>query len=170
MNYSLTTTQSTAFTMTHAYYLAVKVTTDLKRMQRFYDKPTDVSIEDYEKEIMQLINSGFLKKIFYGFQRDGQWIEPTLIYTAEQLNNSVNDDPGKIKPGKNIRGAFFHSFLEYSNDWYGLSDCEKAEFEKKLPFKRTNGNIPEINGYLERDLSYSSGGKSLSRSSVRSYE
>ena len=42
---------STTFTVTHAKELAVKVATDLKRMQRFYNEPSDNLIADYELEI-----------------------------------------------------------------------------------------------------------------------
>ena len=39
MSFSITYTDSLAFTRSHAKPMAAKVATDLKRMQRFYDQP-----------------------------------------------------------------------------------------------------------------------------------
>ena len=39
MSTSFTITETTTFTLTHAKYMAAKVATDLKRMQRFYGAP-----------------------------------------------------------------------------------------------------------------------------------
>lgn len=170
MNSSYTTTESATFTITHANYIAAKVATDLKRMQRFYEQPVDSAIADFEAEIAILLKHGYLKKISYGFQKNGNWIEPTLIYTANELNAATDDDPGKIKPAKDISGANFYSLLEYSVSWhYSLSGEEKEIFKRGLPIQRGSGLALGINGYLDDDRTYSSGGKALSRSSVRSY-
>ena len=169
MSYSYTATETATFTLTHAKYLAAKVATDLKRMQRFYGSPSDTNIDNYENEITHILKHGFLKKVSYGYRKNGNWIEPTLIYSATELNTADNDDPGKIRPGKDISGATFYSFLEYSSKWRDLPDEEKEAFESTLPFLRVAADTPGINGYLESDKTYSSGGRALSRSSVRSY-
>ncbi len=169
MSYSYTATETKTFTITHAKHIAAKVATDLKRMQRFYGKPYDGSINNFESEVVELLKHGYLKKVFYGFQKNKKWIEPTLIYEASELNIAANDDPGKVRPGKDITGASFCSYLEYSNAWYLLSDEEKESFKHDLPIQRTTGSVPSISGYLDNDRTYSSGGRSLSRSSVRSY-
>ena len=41
MSYSFAIIQSATFTVTHARHMAAKVATDLKRMQRLYDVPSD---------------------------------------------------------------------------------------------------------------------------------
>ena len=42
----------------------------------------------------------------FGFKRDGQWIEPTLRYTAQEFAaGGVDDDPGKVRPGASVVGA-----------------------------------------------------------------
>jgi Bacterial HORMA domain family 1 len=169
MSYSYTQTETKAFTITHANYLASKMATDLKRIQRFYSSPSDFMIESFENEIAQYLKNGYLKKVTYGFEKDGNWIEPTLIYTASDIETDTNDDPGKVKPGKDVSGASFYSFLEYSDEWYALPQSEKEKFNEGLPIKRTTASSPGISGYLEDDRMYSSGGKALSRSSVRSY-
>lgn len=169
MSYSYSSTESTSFTVTHAKHIASKVAADLKRMQRFYGMPSDIRINDFESEIIEYLKHGYLEKVSYGFQKDGEWIEPTLIYTAKELSYSANDDPGKIRPGRDISDAHFGSFLEYSLSWYALSDQDKTKFKGNLSIQRSTGTTPTISGYLEDDRTYSSGGKSLSRSSVRSY-
>ncbi len=169
MSYSFTTTETRTFTITHANYLASKVATDLKRMQRFYGRPSDRMIEKYEKEIALYLKHGYLEKVSYGFKKDGNWIEPTLIYRASDIEYSANDDPGKVRPGCDISGASFYSFLEPSSKWCELTGSEKKQFENSLPLNRGTANTPGINGYLEHDRTYSAGGRALSRSSVRSY-
>ena len=171
MSYSSTqmVTKTSTFTSTHASYIAAKVATDLKRMQRFYGEPSDKSIDNYEAEVILLLKHGYLKKVSYGFLRNGSWTEPTLIYTSNELTGAANDDPGKIRPGQDIANAVFYSFLEYSDAWFRLSDKERELFEKNLPIQRGTGNTPGINGYLDNDRTYSSGGRALSRSSVRSF-
>lgn len=168
MSSSYTTTETV--TITYAKHLAAKVATDLKRMQRFYGKPSDSKISKYEEEVVLLIKYGYLNKVTYGFKKEGKWIEPTLIYTSSDLQNiNVDDDPGKVRPGKNIVGASFSSYLTYTSKWDKLSVQEKSDFKNKLPFKRVNAEEPSVNGYLESDRTYSSGSHSLSRYSVRSY-
>ncbi|GGA40792.1 hypothetical protein [Dyella nitratireducens] len=172
MTSSYTLTETAAFTITHARQIASKIATDLKRMQRFYGYPSDEHIQAYEEEATLLIKNGYLKKVSYGFQRDREWIEPSLHYTANDLASllTTNDDPGGIRPNADISGATFRSFLEHSRSWLDLSPSERAAFDISLPFNRTDGPQPTINGYLDPDRTYSAGGKSLSRSSVRSFE
>jgi len=170
MSYSYTASESVTFTITHAKHIAAKVATDLKRMQRFYGKPSDTDIENYETEVIQLLKYGYLGTVTYGFKKGDSWIEPTLIYTASDLDGAANDDPGRVRPGKDISGAYFYSYLTYSSTWNNLTAEERSIFEKEeLPFQRGGADEPSINGYLDNDRTYSSGGKALSRATVRSY-
>lgn len=168
MSSSFTITESSSFTVTHAKHIAAKVATDLKRIQRFYGSPSDLNIDRFEREVVELLKRGFLSKVTYGFQDNGNWVEPTLVYTASDMALSNNDDPGRVRPGRDVSGLTFYSFLEYSPAWFQLSEAEQSEFKRGLPFNRTSGSSPGISGYLENDLGYTSGGKSLSRASVRS--
>jgi hypothetical protein len=171
MSYSYTNSETTTFTATHAKHIAVKVATDLKRMQRFYGVPSDNNIASYEAEVIELLKGNYLGSISYGFQRDGKWIEPTLRYTARDFFGAtvIDDDPGRIRPGADVSSASFYSYLTYSTAWFNLSDGEKESFKKRLPFQRSNANEPGINGYLSHDRTYSSGGRLLDRATVRSY-
>ena len=169
MTYSYT--ETAAFTVTHARHLAAKIATDLKRMQRLYDEPDDEDIEEYQAEAIEFVRAGYLESVAYGFKRDGRWIEPTLIYTIRELlgASADDDDPGRVRPGADVAGGYFHSFLQLNQAWWNLPLEERARFEENLPFKRTPGTEPGVNGCLVRDRTYSSGGRALERSSVRGF-
>lgn len=171
MSSSFTFTETSSFTVTHAKYMASKVATDLKRMQRLYGKPSDAEIAQYEAELTVLLRDSLIKSVWYGFKRNGQWIEPALRYTARDLHSASNDDdPGRVRPGMNVDGATFYSFLSYSDGWTQLTDAGREEIRKKLPFQRGSASEPTVSGYLSQDLTYSAGGKSLARDSVRSLQ
>lgn len=171
MSYSFTNSETQTFTLTHAKHLASKVAADLKRIQRLYGFPSDSTITSYEDELIEFLQKGYLLEVTYGFQKDDKWIEPTLRYTARDLSGMMagDDDPGKIKPNANISGADFTSYLIKNSTYHNLSLAEQESFQNSLPFKRTGAPAPSIHGYLSSDKIYSSGGKSLDRSSVKSY-
>lgn len=171
MSSSYSLTEVLTFTTTNARHMASKVSADLKRMQRFYGSPNDNKIAEFESELTAFIKAGYLGTVTYGFKRDGKWIEPTVKYEAHDLYGSSgsDDDPGKVRPGLDISGASFSSYLTYSSSWNQLTYDEQLEFERDLPFKRQGAPEPQINGTISRDLTYSSGGRALNRSSVRSY-
>ena len=171
MSYSFTLTETTTFTRTHARHIAAKVATDLKRMQRLYGAPSGRRIADFETEVAELLKEGYLGTVTYGFRLGGNWVEPTLRYTARDLAGASanDDDPGRIRPSANIDGAYFHSYLTYSSAWYYLNESERQAIENRLPFQRTGAAEPGINGYSTQERTYSAGGRVLDRGSVRSF-
>jgi hypothetical protein len=171
MSYSYTRSESTTFTITHARYIGAKVTTDLKRLQRFYDEPSDIKIVDFETEIIELLKGGYLETVTYGFRRDGQLIEPTLRYTAYELAgmSANDDDPGRIRPGADVSGASFYSYLTYTPDWHRLSSANQNKVKLGIPFERGSAPEPILSGYYTQDLTYSSGGRALNRQILRSF-
>lgn len=171
MTYSRTVSQTRTFNITHARHLATKLATDLKRLQRFYGKPSDGEIDSYETEAIILLRSGFLGMVKYGFQRDGNWIQPTLRYTAQDLAGGAAADqhPGRVIPRADVVGASFGSYLTYSEAWRQASLAEREAVERQLPFRRVPGVEPGLNGHFVADLCYSSGGVALKRSSLRSW-
>ena len=171
MSTSYSYTESATFTVTHARHMAAKVATDLKRMQRFYGNPSDVKIAEFETEVTEMLKAGYLETVAYGFKRDGNWIEPTLRYTARDLAGAAanDDDPGRVRPGANITGASFYSYMTYTSAWFQLTEAERAGFEGRLPFSRGGAPEPGISGYLATDRTYSSGGRALDRATVRSF-
>jgi hypothetical protein len=171
MSSSYTFSESQSFTVTHARHMAAKVATDLKRMQRFYGSPSDGWIANYEAEIIEFLKEGYLGTVSYGYWRNNNWVEPALRYTARDLAGDAanDDDPGRVRPGVDTAGATFYSYLTYSAKWYGLSEAEKEAFQRRLPFMRGGAPEPGVDGYLVDDLTYSSGGRALSRASVRGH-
>lgn len=168
-SFSVSATQT--FTITHARHLASKVATDLKRMQRFYGSPSDTMIAQFESELIEYLKAGYLDKVSFGFMRNGSWIEPTLQYTAKDIAGmqGTDDDPGRVKPGADVSGASFYSYLEQNSSYSILTATAKEAFKETLPFSRTEAATPGISGYLTNDKSYSSGGKTLDRSYVKNY-
>lgn len=171
MSYSSTITETTTFTVTHARHMAAKVAADLKRMQRFYGEPSDSEIESYEAEVVELLKAGYLGTVTFGFRRGSDFIEPALRYTARDLAGAAanDDDPGRVRPGADVSGARFYNYLTYSSAWNGLGSDEREAFKRRMPFYRTNASEPGVSGYFEQDRTYSAGGRSLDRASVRSY-
>ena len=169
MTYSHSDSHTMTFTSTDAVYIATKVATDLKRMQRFYGEPSNEWIQNFEIEVIGLLMGGYMGTMTYGFWRNGYWIEPTLFYTARDLSGvtASDDDPGRIKPGASIDGASFYSYLTYSTAWYQLLPARREEFAKQLPFQRSDGPKPGVDGYLSKDLTYSAGDRALDRASLR---
>jgi hypothetical protein len=171
VSYSFSYTESSTFTVTHARHMAAKIATDLKRMQRLYGSPSDTDITNYEAETIALLKAGYLGTVTYGYKKDGKWIEPTLRYTARDLAGAAanDDDPGRIRPGANIDGAAFYSYLTYSGAWNQLTQADRNSFKATLPFSRDGAAEPGIAGYLSHDRTYCSGGRALDRTCVRSY-
>lgn len=172
MSYSHTLSESRSFTITHARQLASKVAADLMRMHRLYNEPSLERVSQFEEELVAFLHNGYLDTVTYGFKRDGEWIEPSIRYVASEITTQgLDDDPGRVKPNQNISGANFYSYLTYSSAWDKLSSAEKIKFESSLPLKRTGAPEPSVanGGYFQSDKTYSAGGVSLGRSSIRSY-
>lgn len=169
MTASYTVTATTTFTRTHARHIAAKVATDLKRMQRFYGEPSDDWIAKYQRELIELMLARCLDTVTYGFRLHGAWIEPTLQYRSRDLlgDDGTDNDPGRIRPGADVSGASFYSYLSYSSVWGRLPPREKEALETRLPFPRSGAPEPPIRGYVYSDRTYSAGGRSLERAIVR---
>jgi hypothetical protein len=168
MSTSYTFSNTQTFTVTHAKQLASKVATDLKRLNRFYNEPSDDRIADFEQELIEFLKDGYLEEVYYGFKRNGKWIPPTLHYTARDiiLYHGQDDDPGKIRPNENISGASFYSFMIYNTKYSELTSQEQDDFKKRLPFNRTTADKPDHEGYFSNDLMYYAGGRSLNRKTL----
>lgn len=166
---SYTSTSTNSFTVTHARYIASKVATDLKRFQRFYGSPSDDLINRYEGELTGLLKHDAVENVVYGFQRNSLWTPASVRYRAIPGGSLItDDDPGKIRPGIDIAGAHFTSFLSYSKAWWDLPLLERESIRDGLPIKRSTGSSPNLEaGAWSDDLNYLAGGRGLGRSSVR---
>ena len=168
---SFTVTTSVSFTVTHARYIASKVATDLKRLQGLYvaADPTDSEIDKYEEELTYLLKHDAVASIVYGYKRNGSWTAACVRYTvAADGSITTDDDPGKIRPGHDIAGAAFTSFLCYSASWWQRSEAERDRIKQGSPLARTNQSTPGLErGYWSDDRSYSAAGRGVSRSTVK---
>ena len=161
------TTRSETFTVTHAWHIAVKVGTDLKRMQRFYGAPGDPEIADYEKEFVALLKGNYLDKIEYGFRVPGGEWRVAVRYEARYGGVIIADnDPGRIRMGVDVAGCDFHSFLFTNLLWSSLTAQQRDRLyaEAEVGFRRTEGTEPD--GRWTVDKVYSAGGRGVQRSSV----
>jgi hypothetical protein len=168
MSSSYTDTTVDTFTILHARYLASKVATDLQKFHRFYNgEPTLEWIDKYEKELAVLLKYKAVSSVVYGFKRNGKWTEASVQYTVLSDGTlSANDDPGKIRPGLDVAGATFTSFLHWKTAH--LSASEKEALDKEVPFQRGTAEVPPLEaGYWANDLSYSAGGRGLGRATVK---
>ena len=170
MTYTTLLTESRTFTVTHAEHIAAKVATDLLRLQRFYGRPADTVINDFEKELVQLLKHGYLDTIIYGFEKADSWVVALRYHTTIGSDLVGDDDPGQIRPGQDINGAIFSSFLKYNNVWGTLSHGEREAFKRKHPIQRISASEPGIrDGFWETDRTYSAGGRAVRRSTLRRY-
>jgi hypothetical protein len=169
MSATYTKSITETFTLLHARIVASKVATDLQRFQRFYGTPTAQEISDYELEITQLLKHDVVSEVVYGFKRNDKWTEAAVRYKALPGGTiATDDDPGKIRPGLDIAGAVFTSFLTYNNNWSAKSQTERQAIEAELPFQRSTGSTPSLEiGYWYDDRNYVAGGRGVARSTVR---
>jgi Bacterial HORMA domain family 1 len=166
----MTTTYTTSetFTRSNARYVASKVAADLRLLQRFYGRPTDIEIDAYTGELVELLLGGYVERVTYGFKRNGAWVV-ALRYEARLDGTLVADDrAGKVIPGINIKGANFYSYLVHSSTWALLDAAERARIEARLPVQRAGADEPSSsNGSWVQDRSYSAGGSGVRRGSFR---
>ena len=132
MSSSFSYTDTVTFTLTHAIHIAAKVAADLKRLQRLYGAPSDVDIANYETEIVALLKAGYLGAVTYGYRRNGNWVEPTLRYTARDLAGAAanDDDPGRVRPGADVTGASFYSLNVISRSMRGMRAAAQCDGER----------------------------------------
>jgi hypothetical protein len=167
---SYTYNSTETFTIAHAKHIAAKMATDLLRFTRFYRNPSLDAINKYEIELVALLKAGYLDKVTYGFKRDGKWVEALRYHALPDGTLVADDDPGKIRPGTDVPGESFSSYLTKNSRWDGLSPAEKEAFEASLPFKRVNAAEPPVhNGYWSHDRNYSAGGRGIGRSIIIRY-
>lgn len=162
-----TTTQSETFTVTDAQHIAAKVATDLKRMQRFYEKPSDGEIDDYEKEAIALLRGDYLDTVTYGFHRDGNWIV-ALRYAARHGVLIVDDPPGRVPMRGHVLDCVFNSVLQGNKKWHSLTENEKTRIYREagvVSLRRVPGN--DYNGEWHTDRTYSAGGRGVVRCVLR---
>ncbi len=169
MSTSYSYSETETFSTSHARHIGAKVSADLLRFQNFYRDPSNKTIDAYEAELVALIKEDYLAHVTYGFQRHEQWVIAVRYVSAGGVL-VPDQDPGSIKPGVDVTGADFTSFLVHNGRWHSLTATQQQAFKAGLPFTRGYGAEPGIeNGYWAEDRSYSAGGRGISRSQVKRY-
>lgn len=161
MTFSYTT--SATFTRTDAVYLGSKVAADLRQMQRFYGYPPDDHIDAYIEELVILVVNRCLKLVEYGFKRGDQWAGIASRYVVGSAAGGVDERSGRIPAGGDIRGAAWHSYLEYNDRWWQLTAEGRNRITASLPITRTPGEEPRVSEAWVLDRGYARNGVSLQR-------
>lgn len=86
-----------------------------------------------------------------------------LKYDALSGGILSDDRSGRVRPGVDVSGATWGSFLTYSLKFSLLSGADREQVEALLPFARGSGEEPSVSGAWISDKSYSNGGVSLQR-------
>jgi hypothetical protein len=168
MSFTMTRTASESFTLTHAKYLASKVTTDMLRCQQSYREPSNDAINNYGTELALLLRDDYVESYEFGFRRESKRIL-SWSYTIDVTGlTSADDRPGRIVTGVDVSTASFFNYLTYSAKWGNLSQDERDAVRAGLPVQRVSCAPPgDGPGYWQHDLSYSASGVVLNRKNFR---
>lgn len=166
----MTRTVSESFTLTHAKYLASKVTTDMWRCKQSYDRPSESEINNYGTELAILLRDGYVSAYEFGFQSDDQRVLSWRYVVQGSDLTATDDKPGGIVSNVDISKATFFNQMSRSSKWFALTEEERKTIEKDLPIQRITKDGPKDGlGYWHQDRQYSSNGVSLPRSTFRPY-
>jgi hypothetical protein len=165
---SLSTTQTRTWTITQARYVTSKIATDLDLLRTHYGKPSADEVTRFAEEAALLLAARYLGWIEYGFKRNGQRVL-ALKYEARSNGTLLVDDrPGRVPAGLYLTGAIWYSYLDYSSNFYALSDDERRRFDRTLPVQRGYADAPGMgSGYWEYNRTYSSNGEGVLRQVFR---
>ena len=169
MTYSHTTTLTETFTRTIARYVASKVVADLRRMHSYYGKPSPERIEDYYEELTELLAGDYVQSVEYGFKCEDRRVV-SLFYEVRSDGTLTDGRAGGVYARANISGATWFSFLIHSPKWWTLTEEQRRQIEKRLPFPRGSGASPQDgDGYWVTDRPYSWEGIGTQRRTFRPY-
>ena len=161
------TTDIETIQVLYAQHIGIKIGTDLKRMQRFYNQPTDEMINEYEKEIITLLRGNYLQRVEYGFKTKNNRWSLAIRYEARQSGVMIkDDDPGSIPIGAEINECTFNSFLVYNKRWSDGLDYQRKKVyaEAGVSFERWLGDKP--GGLWKETKGYSARGRGILRSDL----
>ncbi len=166
----MTRTVSETWSLTYAKYLSSKVTSDMWRCQQLYGVPSRDDINNYGAELALLLRDGYVETYEFGFIVDNQRLI-TWRYTVDTSGQiSTDDRPGRIVSGVDVSTASFFNRLVCSASWFKLSQEERDRIKESLPIQRVMKEGPrDGNGYWLQDLTYSSNGVAMPRSTFRPY-
>ena len=113
-------------------------------------------IDEYEKELAELLKHDVLDDVEYGFKRNGKWTEASVRYRRVPGGTLVaDDDPGKIRPGSMSPAHRSPRFLTYNARLVPQSQAERAAIAAQRPFHaRHRPSHPSERGHWAQDLNY----------------
>jgi hypothetical protein len=159
----MSSTSTNTFTITNAQYLASKIAADLRQMKSFYGQPSEEDIDKYVQELVILLKGGYISSVDYGFRKNGLWVLAISYAVNPVTGQLLDDNPGRVPPGRDVSGASWGSFLRYSARFYELTADERGKVESSLPFQRGGSSDPQNGLYGQNDKTYSSGGQQINR-------
>src|SRR5205823_2790133 len=143
MSFSMTRTVSESFTLTHAKYLASKVTTDMLRCQQLYQQPSNASINNYGTELALLLRDGYVAEYEFGFKLGDRRLLSWHYTVTNSDVTAANDRPGGLPSGVSIASASFFNQLTYSTKWLLLPLAEQQKIQAELPVQRVTMDGPK---------------------------
>jgi Bacterial HORMA domain family 1 len=165
---SLSITQTRTWTITQARYVTSKIAADLELVRTHYARPSVEKITDYAEEAAQLLAERYLGWVEYGFKRNGLRVFALKYEARCDGTLSVDDRPGRVPAGLSLTGAIWYSYLDYSSNYYALTDKQRQRLKEILPVQRGYGAEPEMgSGYWEYNRTYSSNGEGVRRQVFR---
>lgn len=170
MTFTMTRSATESFTLTHAKYLASKVTADLKRFQHRYGLPNDAQINDYGTELALLLRDGYVSAYEFGVKRAERRVV-SCYYKVDSAGNLTADDrPGGTFSVADITGADWFNYLWPTSAWWAATEKVREQITASLPIRRTAGEPPADGlGLWQEDRTYSSTGVALVRKTFRPY-
>ncbi len=160
----MTFTYTTAFTRTHAKYLASKVVADLYLCSLVYGRPASASIESYEEELVTLLAGRYVATYEFGFKRSGKRVLSWFysVGTAGDLDGDIRS--GGLVRGIDVSSALYFNFMTHTDAWFDLSVTDRKAIEDALPFQRSAGSEPgDGDGYWATERRYAAGGVLVER-------
>jgi len=159
----MSTTNTSTFTITNAEYLASKIAADLKQMQALYGDPSDARIDNYVQELVVLLKGGYLESIDYGYKKNGAWVLALSYAVHAATGQFIDNNPGRVPPGRDVSSAAFGSFLRQSSKYLALSGAEQTAIKGSILITRGDADDPQtgLGGLLDR--TYTSGGQQVNR-------
>lgn len=170
MSFTMTRTASESFTLTHAKYLAAKVTSDMLRCLQNYGRPAQSDINNYGTELALLLRDGYVAAYEFGFSQGDERLLSWHYVVDSSGISSTDDRPGRIASGVAVASATWFNQLTFSSAWFALPPAERDRICTGLPIQRVTKDGPKDGrGYWTNDLNYSASGVSLGRRTFRPY-
>lgn len=170
MSFTMTRTVSESFTLTHAKYLASKVTADMLRCLQNYGRPARDDINNYGTELALMLRDSYVEAYEFGFSQDGQRLLSWRYLVDSSGISAADDRPGRIISGIAIANTSWFNQMTYSSAWGALSQSERERIRTELPIQRVTKDGPKDGlGYWTSDVFYSASGVSLGRRTFRPF-